>query len=73
MTQQNIDKIEKLFNEYLQAFLCYDLTHVSQCYQIPCTLSTPDKIVVITEPLMFEQEFNAIFEQLQSAKVQTVF
>lgn len=60
-------QIENLFNHYLAAFSAYDLDAVVACYHIPCTLHTPDKIVLVNSIDDCRQEFNDIFTQLKQA------
>jgi len=59
--------IENLFNDYLIAFKSYNLDSVVKCYHLPCTLNTPDKIVLITSIDACRQEFTDIFAQLKAA------
>jgi len=60
-------QIETLFNKYLAAFKTYDLDSVIACHHLPCTLHTPDKIVLINSIDDCRQEFNDIFTQLKQA------
>ena len=60
-------QIESLFNRYLAAFSTYDLDAVVACYHLPCTLHTPDKIVLINNIDDCRQELNDIFTQLKQA------
>jgi len=60
-------QIETLFNQYLAAFSAYDLEAVVACYHLPCTLHTPDKIVLVNSIDDCRQEFNNIFTQLKQA------
>ncbi|WP_114325397.1 hypothetical protein [Candidatus Colwellia aromaticivorans] len=60
-------QIENLFDHYLAAFSAYDLDAVVACYHIPCTLHTPDKIVLVNSIDDCRQEFNDIFTQLKQA------
>jgi len=60
-------QIENLFNQYLTAFSAYDLDAVVACYHIPCTLHTPDKIVLVNSIDECRQELNDIFIQLKQA------
>ena len=64
ITQQ----IKSLFESYLSAFSVYDLDAVIACYQLPCTLHTPDKVVLLNNIDECRQEFNNIFAQLKEAK-----
>jgi hypothetical protein len=65
-------KLQNLFKYYQEAFINYDLDGVSSCYHLPCTLNTPDKIVLLSNALDCEQEFSAIFTQLQQANTSNV-
>lgn len=60
-------QIEALFDNYLAAFSAYDLDAVVACYHIPCTLHTPDKIVLVNSIDDCRQELNDIFTQLKQA------
>lgn len=65
-------KLQQLFKHYQDSFLKYDLKGVSSCYHLPCTLNTPDKIVLLSNESDCEQEFSAIFTQLTDAKTSDV-
>ena len=56
--------IEELFQHYIQ-----NMSAIQQCYQLPCTLHTPDKVVLITNDKAFEKEFLDIFTILSHAKI----
>jgi len=60
-------QIENLFNQYLTAFSAYDLDAVVACYHTPCTLHTPDKIVLVNSIDDCRQALNDIFTQLKQA------
>ncbi|PCI52373.1 MAG: hypothetical protein COB45_13265 [Gammaproteobacteria bacterium] len=60
-------QIKTLFDNYLAAFSAYDLDAVVACYHIPCTLHTPDKIVLVNSIDDCRQELNDIFTQLKQA------
>lgn len=60
-------QIETLFDHYLTAFRSYDLDGVVACHHLPCTLHTPDKIVLVNSIDDCRQEFNDIFTQLKQA------
>ena len=60
-------QLETLFNNYIKAFSSYDLDAVIACHHFPCTLHTPDKIVLINTIDDCKQEFNDIFTQLKQA------
>lgn len=65
-------QVTALFNQYLAAFHGYDLAGVSTCYHLPCTLNTPDKIVLLTSQGEFNREFSEIFAQLKQANTSTI-
>ena len=61
--------IEELFQHYIVAFQQQNMSAIQQCYQLPCTLHTPDKVVLITNDKAFEKEFLDIFTILSHAKI----
>jgi len=65
-------QIESLFDNYLAAFSTYDLDSVVACYNIPCTLHTPDKIVLVNSIDDCRQELNDIFTQLKQANTANI-
>ncbi len=65
-------KIEQLFKQYQKAFINYDIDEVISCYHLPCTLNTPDKIVLLSSKSDCQQEFGAIFSQLKEANTSNV-
>ena len=65
-------KVVSLFKGYLDAFKTYDLGKVASCYHLPCTLHTPDKVVLLKDSKSCLQEFSDIFEQLQQAKTSDI-
>jgi hypothetical protein len=65
-------QLVNLFQEYILAFKQYDLVAMLQCYQLPCTLHTPDKIAYLASNESFEQEFKDIFTVLQHANTQKI-
>ena len=60
-------QIKTLFDHYLAAFSAYDLDAVVACYHLPCTLHTPDKIVLVESIDDCRQELDDIFTQLKQA------
>jgi len=58
--------IQILFNNFQEGFLQFDLEKVVNCYHLPCTLNTPDKISVISTKEELENEVNGIFTQLSN-------
>ena len=67
-TSVKTQQIKTLFDNYLAAFSAYDLDAVVECYHIPCTLHTPDKIVLVNSIDDCRQELSDIFTQLKQAK-----
>ena len=65
-------KIEQLFTQYLAAFQAYDLDKVCAFYHLPCTLNTPDRIVLLTDASQCRQEFSDIFDQLKQASTSKI-
>jgi hypothetical protein len=65
-------KLEQLFKRYQDAFLQYDLEGVSRCYHLPCTLNTPDKIVLLSTQADCDEEFGTIFTQLKEANTSNI-
>lgn len=65
-------ELEALFNHYLKSFKDYDLQGVCQCYALPCTLNTPDRILLLEDKEACENEFNDIFEQLRQEHTQRI-
>lgn len=61
--------IEQLFQRYLKAFHQQNMADTQQCYQLPCTLHTPDKVVLIEDASAFEREFLDIFTVLSHAQI----
>ncbi|MCW8866518.1 MAG: hypothetical protein OQK09_00545 [Colwellia sp.] len=72
MTDKLTLKIERLFSRYLAAFEAYDLESVCACYHLPCTLNTPDKIILLTDTEQCRQEFSDIFAQLKQANTRKI-
>jgi hypothetical protein len=65
-------KLQQLFKKYQHSFTHYDLDGVSSCYHLPCTLNTPDKIVLLSSMADCQTEFSAIFTQLKDANMSNV-
>jgi len=65
-------QLDKLFQAYILAFKQYDLSAVQQCYQLPCTLHTPDKVAYLANDISFKQEFDDIFTVLKHAKTENI-
>ena len=62
-------EIEQLFTHYIHAFQLRNIESIKMCYQLPCTLHTPDKIVLIENDIDFEGEFLDIFAVLNHAQI----
>ncbi|WP_286235525.1 hypothetical protein [Thalassotalea sediminis] len=62
-------KVTALFDKYLTGFIKQDLFAVMQCYQTPCTLTTPEELKYIEDENQLEQTLAAIFSQLSTAHV----
>lgn len=62
-------QLKRLYHDYLKAFAQADLTLVQSCYQLPCVLSTPEKVVLLNSSNEFDKEFNAIFAMLKDNKI----
>jgi hypothetical protein len=60
-------QLEALFNNYIDAFESYSLDAARRCYALPCVLTTPDKMLVLTTEQGFSDEFNEIFSSLKQA------
>lgn len=65
-------KIVSLFTAYIAAFKGYKLDDVAACYHLPCTLHTPDRVVLLSNEQESLQEFNDIFSQLKQAKTRDI-
>jgi hypothetical protein len=59
-----VTKIEALFNKFQEGFNHFDLVKVIDCYHVPCTLNTPDKMSLINTTGELENEVDGIFAQL---------
>ncbi len=58
-------KLQQLFQQYIKAFQQFDLQSVVDCYAFPCTLTTPDKIVLLKSSTDAEDEFTNIFSWMK--------
>ena len=58
-----------LYQRYIQAFAQLDIEAVKQCYLMPCTLSTPDKVVLLDSDDKFNQEFTQIFKLISAENI----
>jgi hypothetical protein len=64
--------IQTFFEGYASAFRTYNLEAAAACYSIPCTLHTPDKVVLVNSIDDCRQEINDIFSQLKLANIARV-
>lgn len=62
-------QIKAFIQGYIKALAVYDSTLIRQYYHLPCTLSTPDNVVLLSDEISFEQEFNKTFTQLKEANI----
>ena len=72
MNSSNLSKTRQLkqfYQDYIQAFATASIPAVTKCYQLPCVLSTPDKVILLNNVDAFEQEFSAIFSLLAEHKI----
>ncbi len=65
-------KLQKLFKRYQEAFLTYNIEEVINCYHLPCTLNTPDKIVLLANQSDCHKEFSEIFTQLKTVDTSNI-
>ena len=72
MTDILKQKVETLFSQYLAAFKAYNLNESCACYHLPCTLNTPDKVVLVENVEQCRQELNDIFTQLKQEKTSEI-
>jgi len=63
------EQLSNLYKNYIQAFSALNMEAVSHCYQLPCILSTPDKVVLLNNHDEFVTEFNNIFELVRSENI----
>ncbi|ASP47286.1 hypothetical protein [Cognaticolwellia beringensis] len=61
--------IEQLFQRYIKAFHQKNMADTQTCYQLPCTLHTPDRVVLIESDTVFKREFIDIFTVLSHAEI----
>lgn len=62
----------KLFKDYISAFEQCNLIAARACYQLPCTLHTPDKIAYLSNVEEFNKEFEEIFTVLKHANTKKI-
>jgi len=61
--------IEQFFQHYIKAFHQQNMADTQACYQLPCTLHTPDSVVLIDSDKVFKREFLDIFTILSHAEI----
>jgi hypothetical protein len=66
------EKIVRLFNAYITAFKQYNLNDVVEFYHLPCTLHTPDKLVLLENEAECIKELENIFTQLKQANTRDI-
>lgn len=59
------------FQQYSHALSHYDIFLMKNCYQLPCSLSTPDKLLLLCDENV-EQELEQIFSLLKSGKTSAI-
>lgn len=62
-------QLKAFYQTYIRAFAQLDISLVKQCYQLPATLTTPERVVLLADDAIFEQEFAAIFATLASNNI----
>ncbi|WP_448246413.1 hypothetical protein [Thalassotalea agariperforans] len=55
----------ELFQTLAQSLAQSDLAKARNCYHLPCTLSTPDHVMLLTTEAEFSDAYQAIFTQLK--------
>lgn len=66
------EKVVRLFKAYITAFKQYNLNDVVDFYHLPCTLHTPDKLVLLKNKAECTQEIEDIFTQLKQANTRDI-
>ncbi len=61
-----------LFQDYIAGFKSYNLNVIKNCYHLPCSLHTPDKIAYLVEDKDFEEEFLNIFLVLKQGNTKDI-
>ena len=78
MSQQaiNIDsskqRLEAFFQQFLLSFAEKDTTQFSELYHLPCTLYSPDDIVLLNSKEQFDRKFGQIFQQLTEVNLSAI-
>lgn len=60
------------FYDYLTAITEQNIAALFACYTLPCTLSSPEKLVLLTNEETFNAEFTDIFKLLTNANVSAI-
>ena len=66
VTQQ---QLIELFQMLAQSLADSELSKARRCYHLPCTLSTPDNVMLLTTETEFSEVYQAIFEQLKDQQL----
>lgn len=66
VTQQ---QLIELFQTLAQSLADGELSKARHCYHLPCTLSTPDNVMLLTTEAEFSEAYQAIFEQLKDQQL----
>lgn len=64
-------QLQQLFNGYHQAFKAQNITEVLSCYHLPCTLLTPDRLVLLDNEQAAVSEFTEIFSGINGLDIQS--
>jgi len=62
-------QLQNLFIQYHQAFRKQNIADALACYHFPCTLITPDRLVLLSNLKEAEQEFAQIFEGINNVNI----
>ena len=62
-------QLSLFFNQYLQAFAQLSIPQVRTCYQLPCTLSSPDNVILLADENSFTNEFSNIYTMLKTEHI----
>ncbi|PCI63522.1 MAG: hypothetical protein COB35_00270 [Gammaproteobacteria bacterium] len=62
-------QLKHLFSNYHQAFKAQNIDQVLAYYHLPCTLLTPDKLVLLSTKESFDLEFEKIFIGIKQAGI----
>lgn len=62
-------QLQNLFAQYHQAFKAQNIGKTIACYHFPCTLITPDRLVLLSNIKQAEQEFTQIFAGINRVNI----